>query len=82
MNPKRRNEPQTASQQSTDFAANGGSSDHALARAVSLHLEGKPKEALRELEAAFERGEESTQLYSARGHLQFELEQFEEAARS
>mgnify|MGYP003704877849 CR=1 FL=1 len=51
----------------------------ALARAVSLHLEGKHKDALRELNTAIENGEESAEIYSAKGHLQFELEQFEEA---
>ena len=54
----------------------------ALARAVSLHLEGKHKDALKELNTALENGEETADLYSAKGHLQFELEQFEEAVRS
>jgi len=54
----------------------------ALGRAVSLHLEGKLKEALRELEQAEARGESSPELLSAKGHIQFELEQFEEASLS
>ena len=54
----------------------------ALARAVSLHLEGKHKDALKELNTAIENGEESAEIYSAKGHLQFELEQFDEAVKS
>ena len=54
----------------------------ALARAVSLHLEGKHKEALKELNTALENGEESAEIYSAKGHLQFELEQYEDAIKS
>ena len=54
----------------------------ALARAVSLHLEGKHKEALKELNTALENGEESTEIYSAKGHLQFELEQYDDAIKS
>src|ERR1700676_4552801 len=54
----------------------------ALARAVSLHLEGKHKDALTELNTALENGEESTEIYSAKGHLQFELGQFEDAVKS
>ena len=63
--------------------ANGGKAvSPALARAVSLHLEGKHKDALKELNAALENGEESAEIYSAKGHLQFELEQFEDSVRS
>jgi tetratricopeptide (TPR) repeat protein len=54
----------------------------ALARAVSLHLEGKHKDALKELNTALENGEESAEIYSAKGHLQFELEQFEDSVKS
>ena len=54
----------------------------ALARAVSLHLEGKHKEALQELNTALENGEESTEIYSAKGHLQFELEQYDDAIKT
>jgi tetratricopeptide (TPR) repeat protein len=53
-----------------------------LGRAVSLHLEGRLKEALRELDQALERGESSSEIHSARGHIQFELELFEDAANS
>jgi Flp pilus assembly protein TadD len=65
----------------TDFAV-GASEAQALARAVSFHIEGKTREALREIDAAVDRGEDSPELHSARGHLQFELEQYEEAVRS
>ena len=53
-----------------------------LARAVSLHLEGKRKEALKDLGDAIDSGLQDAELYSARGHVQFELEMFDEAARS
>ena len=53
-----------------------------MARAVALHLEGKRKEALKEIHDALDAGQHDPELYSARGHLHFELEQFEEAARS
>jgi hypothetical protein len=55
--------------------ANGQGVSPALARAVSLHLEGKRKDALRELNTAMEAGEESPEIYAAKGHIQFELEQ-------
>ncbi len=54
----------------------------ALARAVSLHLEGKGREALRELERAAESGESPKEIHAARGHIQFELELYDEAAKS
>ena len=50
--------------------------------AVSLHLEGKRKEALKDLGDAIDSGLQDAELYSARGHVQFELEMFDEAARS
>jgi len=53
-----------------------------LARAVSLHLEGKRKEALRELNTAIESGEESADIYAAKGHIQFELEQYDDAVKT
>ena len=39
-------------------SANGQAVSASLARAVSLHLEGKRKEALRELNTAIENGEQ------------------------
>ena len=53
-----------------------------LARAVSLHLEGKRKEALRELNTAIENGEQSADIYAAKGHIQFELEQYDDAIKT
>ena len=54
----------------------------ALARSVSLHLEGKRKEALRELNSAIESGEESPEVFAAKGHIQFELEQYDDAIKT
>ncbi len=54
----------------------------ALARSVSLHLDGKRKDALRELNTAIEKGEETPEVFTAKGHIQFELEQYEEAIRT
>ncbi len=59
-----------------------GQGTSALARAVSLHLEGKSREALRELDHAVDGGNSDKEVYSARGHIQFELEMYEDAARS
>src|SRR5438128_272583 len=53
-----------------------------LARAVAMHLEGKRQEALVELNQAIQAGEESTEVHSAKGHLLYELNQYEEAVRS
>ena len=61
---------------------NGQGVSPALARAVSLHLEGKHKDALKELNTAIENGDENAELYAAKGHIQFELEQYEEAVKS
>ena len=58
------------------------SASHALARAVSLHLEGKPAEALTELYAAVNRGEKDGEIYSSLGHIHFQMGQFDEAANS
>lgn len=44
-----------------------------MARAVSLHLDGKPEEALKELQRAIAKGEKSAEIFSAMGHIQFEL---------
>ena len=46
-----------------------------VAKAVGLHLEGKRQEALDELKRAVESGDdESPEVYSAKGHLEYELE--------
>src|SRR5487761_2116358 len=54
----------------------------ALAKSVSLHLEGKRKEALRELNTAIENGEDTPEVLAAKGHIQFELEQFDDAIKT
>ena len=73
----------TATDSKTAQTSGGGKAvSPALARAVSLHLEGKHKDALKELNTALENGEESPEIYSAKGHLQFELEQFDDSVRS
>src|ERR1700683_4795996 len=66
----------------TDTPANGKAASPALARSVALHLEGKRKEALRELNTAIENGEETPEVLAAKGHIQFELEQFDDAVKT
>ena len=67
----------------TDTAVSrNGQTAAPLARAVSMHLEGKRKEALRELNTAIENGDDSAEVYAAKGHIQFELEQYEDAVKS
>ena len=61
---------------------NGKAVSPALARSVSLHLEGKRKEALKELNTAIENGEETAEIFAAKGHVQFELEQYEDAVKT
>jgi len=51
-----------------------------LAKAVSLHLEGKLETAARLLAKAIEGGENDASLLSALGHIQYELRDFEAAA--
>jgi tetratricopeptide (TPR) repeat protein len=62
-------------------AAHAQTVSPALARSVSLHLEGKHKDALTELNTAIENGEGSAELYAAKGHLQFELEHYADAIK-
>ncbi len=62
--------------------ANGKAASPALARSVALHLEGKRKEALKEINTAIENGEESAEVLSAKGHIQFELEQYDDAVKT
>src|SRR5258708_8018643 len=66
----------------TDARGGGGIGPTALAGSGALHMEGKRKEALRELNTAIEAGEEGPEILAAKGHIQFELEQFEDAART
>src|ERR1700683_1121391 len=63
-------------------SANGKVVSPALGRSVALHLEGKRKEALRELNAAIENGEETAEVFAAKGHVQFELEQYDDALKT
>ena len=63
-------------------AANRGTASPSLARAVALHLEGKRKEALKELNSAIENGEETAEVFAAKGHVQFELEQYDDAMKT
>ena len=58
-----------------------GSQSH-LARAVTLHLAGKREEALKQLQRAIAANEASAEIYRAMGHIQFELGNFDEAAKS
>src|SRR6266404_223990 len=53
-----------------------------LGKAVALHLEGKTDAALKELRSAIEGGENLAELHSSMGHIQFELQHFEEAGKS
>ena len=60
----------------------GKQSTPTLAKAVSLHLEGKRPEALKELNGAIENGDQSAEVFAAKGHIQFELEQYDDAVRT
>ena len=60
-------------------AVQGGT---ALARAVTLHLDGKGREALKELDRAVESGDPPREVYAAKGHIQFELEMYEDGVKS
>src|SRR5260221_8627748 len=51
-----------------------------LSRAVSLHLEGKLEGAARLLAKAIEAGERDPGLYSALGHIHYEMHDYEGAA--
>src|ERR1051325_1459865 len=53
-----------------------------LSKAVSLHLEGKLDEAMRELRRTIEAGERHPALYSALGHVQYEVQEYAEAVNS
>src|ERR1700686_5936884 len=66
----------------TPVRDNGKTASSVLARSVALHLEGKRKEALRELNTAIESGEESVEILAAKGHVQFELEQYDDAVKT
>ena len=53
-----------------------------LSKAVSLHLEGKRESAAKMLSKAIEGGEHDPALYSALGHIQYEMRDYEAAART
>src|SRR5260370_20930785 len=53
-----------------------------LARAVSLHMEGKLKEGLDEINRTLDAGDGSLETFSAKAQIQFELEMFDDAAKS
>jgi len=53
-----------------------------LARAVSMHLAGKPQEAVQLLSRAISSGFASPEIHRALAHIQFEREEFQEAAKS
>src|ERR1700688_523458 len=66
----------------TALRTNRSVASPSLAKAVALHLEGKRKEALRELNTAIENGEETAEVFAAKGHIQFELEQYDDAIKT
>src|SRR5207245_104768 len=53
-----------------------------LARAVSLHLEGKLPEALDEINRTLQNGEGPFETYSAKAQIQFELGLFDDASKT
>ena len=53
-----------------------------LGRAVALHMEGKLKEALGELQSGIGTHGEQPEMLAAIGHLQCELEQYEDAVKT
>ena len=65
-----------------DKRSEGSKASRSVARAVSLHLEGKLEEALKELHRATSRGEKNAEIYSAMGHIQCELGQYEGGVES
>ena len=67
----------------TMIRTNGKVVSPALARSVSLHLEGKRKEALKELNSAIESGEETAGSIRCQGtHSVQNLEQYEDAIKT
>src|SRR5579863_9798735 len=51
-----------------------------LSKAVSLHLEGKRESAAKMLTKAIDSGERDASLYSALGHIHYEMRDYESAA--
>src|SRR5262245_34429301 len=54
----------------------------ALGKAVALHLEGKTETALKELSAAIDGGQNLAELHAAMGHILFEQQRYDDAAKS
>jgi len=63
-------------------ASERGNGPASLAKGVSLHMEGKLDAALQEINRALEGGDESPEVYLAKAQIQFELEQYQDAAKS
>src|SRR5215213_169000 len=58
-----------------------GGGDH-LARAVALHLAGKRDEALQQFQKAIAAKDASPEIFRAMGHIQFEMANYEDAAKT
>src|ERR1700733_15310589 len=70
------------SQPNSRTSSAGGAKAASLAKAVSLHMEGKLDEALKEINRVLETGESGLEIYSAKSQIQAEREMYEEAAQS
>src|SRR5260370_42544806 len=70
------------SSSSTGIGSKDPAKPATLARAVSLHMEGKLKEGLDEINRALDAGDGSLETFSAKAQIEFELEMFEDAAKS
>lgn len=67
-----RTQPPTAEEKNSNY----------LARAVSLHLAGKPDEALEQLERAIAHNRATPEIYRAMAHIQFETGNYKEAGKT
>jgi Tfp pilus assembly protein PilF len=74
--------PQTPSLQTSPGLAHSLGPEAALARAVTLHMEGHTREAFNELEAALQMSPNHSELLAARGHLLCELGHYDQAVKS
>src|SRR5258707_13090999 len=63
-------------------AADAAKPPATLAKAVSLHIEGKLKDALVEINRVIESGDVTAEPYSAKAHILYQLEQYEDAAKT
>src|SRR6266550_2216963 len=64
-----------------DYNGLSDATSTAFAKAVNLHLDGRFAEALQEINRALSAGSPTPQLYSAKAHIEFELQQYDEAGR-